>query len=156
MSFCEEPVAVPDQFLGAIFENTNAIEFMHNVPPRYGSTSDLNAMIQGTEDERKEYLRGMLAASITIFCIFALWMFFLLAFKCVGPYVTGCLSGRRLPLPRKPESEQYDDEEEYETELEAWNRNYARVKTVHTVVKGIVLIAGLSIIICATLSTMYG
>jgi hypothetical protein len=153
---CDLQTEFPEEFLGDIFENTNAINFMHRAPPRYGHSSDINLLINGSESEQKDYLRGLLASSITIFSFFVVWMFLLWAFKCMGPYSVGLLSGRRVPLPARPQKQHYDNDEKYEEDLDKWIRNHEGVKYRNTFMKGLVLFAGLSIVVSSILLSVKG
>jgi hypothetical protein len=153
---CDVQTEFPEEFLGGIFENTEAIEFMHNTPPRYGHSSDINLLINGSESEQEDYLRGLLASSITIFWFFMIWMFFVWVFKCMGPYAVGIFSGRRVPLPAKPRQADYEDNKKYEEKLEKWIRHYEGVKLGNTFMKGLVLFAGLSIIVSSILLSVKG
>jgi hypothetical protein len=83
-------------------------------------------------------------------------MFLVWAFKCMGPYSVGLLSGRRVPLPARPQQQDYDNNEKYEEELEKWIRNYEGVKCGNTFMKGLVLFAGLSIIVSSILLSVKG
>jgi hypothetical protein len=92
-----EPAFFPDAF-----HNTRAIEFVRRMTPRYGQTSDIVLWATGSEEQQKDYLKGLLASSITIFCFFLVWVCILLICKRIGPSKAGWLSGRRDPLPSHP------------------------------------------------------
>jgi hypothetical protein len=36
--------------------NTSAIRFAHAVAPRYGHSSDISKLLNGTEDDKRDYL----------------------------------------------------------------------------------------------------
>lgn len=96
-----------------LFYETRAIKFMHNVALRYGHPSNLTALLDESSSDNTgksgDYIRGLMATSVTLSCFFLLWMALLLIFKCVlGPRVVGFLSGRRLPVPPKPNPKHYN------------------------------------------------
>jgi hypothetical protein len=92
-----DPAFFPDAF-----HNTRAIEFVRRMTFRYGHTSDIVLLATGSEEQQKDYLKGLLASSITIFCFFLVWVCILLICKRIGPSKAGWLSGRRDPLPPRP------------------------------------------------------
>jgi hypothetical protein len=106
---------IPESDFGAnfspkAFHNTKAIQFVHEAVPRYGKPNDILLLVNGSEGEKKDYLRGLLASAITIFSIFLVWTCVLLYFKWQGPQRYGWLSGRRVvpllpPKPRNPNDE---------------------------------------------------
>jgi hypothetical protein len=156
MSCQDIQLEYPDEF-SDVFADTNAIRFAHAAAPRYGHTANISKLLDGTEDDKEDYLRGLLASSITIFSFFVVWMFVLLAFKWSGPHSVGVLSGRRLPLPPKPETENYEDDMEgYQEALDEWNRIYHKVNRSQNVMKGLVVFAGLSIIVSSILLSVKG
>ncbi len=83
------------------FRVNSAVNALHNRSPRFGHSSDFNLLIQGTREEQNDYLTGLLAASIAVFCLFVVWMITLWVFKCLGPSRVGFFSARRQ-LPTKP------------------------------------------------------
>jgi len=141
------------------------------------------------DDVREDYLRGLLATSITIFSFFVFWIVVLLIFKYfLGPYSpVGWLSGSQIPLPPKPLANDYavkaeqstkkeesrsqssadevasSDHEEikpsmekYETAFKKWDELYQRRNKRMNALRAIVLLAGLSIIVCAILLSAKG
>jgi hypothetical protein len=153
---CQVQLEYPDEF-SDVFTNTNAIRFSHAMALRYGHSSDISKLLDGDEDDKNDYLLGLLASSITIFIFFVVWMFFLLAFKWAGPYSCGVLSGSRVPLPPKPLPENYEDSEEgYQEALDEWNEIYHKVNRSQNVMKGLVVFAGLSIVVSSILLSVKG
>jgi hypothetical protein len=55
-----------------LFQNMRAVEFGHEVPLRYGYTNNITAVIAGDGND-SDYLKGLLASSITCFCFFLCW-----------------------------------------------------------------------------------
>jgi hypothetical protein len=100
--YCVIPEIDDGNFSPKAFHNTKAIKFVHQAVPRYGKPNDILLLVNGSEAEKKDYLRGLLASAITIFTIFLVWTCVLLYFKWQGPQRYGWLSGRRVPLPPKP------------------------------------------------------
>jgi hypothetical protein len=136
---------------GDSFENTGPIRYMHEGPPRFGHVKDMLVLVEGTPEEKQDYIRGLVATSAVIFAIFFVWNLLLLLFKAVGPNSVGFLSGRRVPLPPKPSDADADAEK-----LEAWEEKYRKTVRNNTIMKGLIIFAGLSIITCAILLTING
>jgi hypothetical protein len=63
----------------------------------------------GSEDERKEYLRGLLGSAFAIFAIFLVWTCLLIYFQRAGPERYGWLSGRRVMPPNRKNEKETDD-----------------------------------------------
>jgi hypothetical protein len=100
-STCSIPTDLFEDFDAPAFKNTAAIQWMHDVPPRYGRSKDILLLMEGTEDEQEDYIRGLLASSITMLCFFGVWMIILAIFHCMGPSQVGVLSGKP-PNPTIP------------------------------------------------------
>jgi hypothetical protein len=64
---------------------------MHALP-RFGNTNDF-ALLFGTQEQRSEYIYGLLFAGIFIYAWFIAWLIVLLVFKCLGQMRVGLLSG---------------------------------------------------------------
>jgi hypothetical protein len=64
---------------------------MHALP-RFGNTNDF-ARLFGTQEQRSEYIYGLLFAGIFIYAWFIAWLIVLLVFKCLGQRRVGLLSG---------------------------------------------------------------
>lgn len=93
------------------FHNTGTIIRNHENTPRFGHSSNITSVIEyGSKEEGKDYLIGILSASIAMFIFFLLWISFLLICKCLGYKLVGFLSGSRvrIPPPPKPSSDQKD------------------------------------------------
>jgi hypothetical protein len=85
------------------FHNTIPIRIAHTGIPRAGASNDILDVIMGTPEQSKDYLMGLLTASIIILSFFIAWIALLIVLKCCfGTAKVGWLSGRRQPLPRKP------------------------------------------------------
>jgi hypothetical protein len=105
MSFCPaalQTVFEQQPFDKGRFENTEAIIWMHDSPPRFGHTSDLNRLIMGSDEDGKDYMLGLVAGSIAMFCFFFVWMCLLIVFKCCGPTRLGFWRRSMLPLNPEP------------------------------------------------------
>jgi len=83
------------------FRVSAVLQRIHNFPFRFGYDRDISLWIHGTDQERRNYLKGLFGSSIVICCIFVLWVLLLLIFKCLGPKKVGLFSAQRL-LPQKP------------------------------------------------------
>eukprot|EP00934_Nitzschia_sp_Nitz4_P007545 Nitzschia sp. Nitz4//scaffold1_size375055//99440//101442//NITZ4_000238-RA/size375055-augustus-gene-0.710-mRNA-1//-1//CDS//3329540931//7535//frame0 len=102
---CEIPnVELIEEYNATEFYNTRAIEWMHSVSPRFGHSKNILSLMEGSDTQQKDYMRGLMASSLAMFCFFGVWMIVLLVFRCMGPYEVGFLSGRMRPLPPKPSS----------------------------------------------------
>lgn len=87
------------------FRNTGIIVRTHEATPRFGHTKNITAVIENeSKEQAKDYLLGILSASIAMFIFFLLWVSFLLICKCLGYNRVGFLSGSsvRIPPPPKP------------------------------------------------------
>jgi hypothetical protein len=150
MATCGVPSPFFQYFDAEDFHNTPAIRFMHTVPHRYGHTRNITRLLEVTEEEPKDYLKGLVATSITIFIIFVCWMLVLLLFKYLGPSEVGGLSGRLLPLSPKP------DEKQQQQQVQEWDQVYQRTRRALNVARGVVIFSGLSIIVAALCMSILG
>lgn len=64
---------------------------MHALP-RFGYPSDF-ALLLGTEEQRSEYIYGLLFAGVFILAFFIVWCVVLAIFKCLGSNKIGMFSG---------------------------------------------------------------
>jgi hypothetical protein len=94
------------------FENTRAIESAHFGVPRAGRTNDVMKLIFGTQEEAQDYVVGLLVASIAVFIFFLSWIAILITLQLLGPKRVGFFSGRRYPLPPRPNEDLHLKEEE--------------------------------------------
>jgi hypothetical protein len=78
------------------------MQSFHDTVPRYGYSNDLEDLIVGDSDEKNDYLLGLMAASLGLFCFFLVWMLLIVSFKCLGYQRVGFLSGRRMKIPKPP------------------------------------------------------
>jgi hypothetical protein len=152
---CSVQTEFPEEFHDDVFQNTRPIEFMHRAP-RCGHTSDVVMLMNESKEDGEDYIWGLLAASITIFCFFLVWLFLLLGFKCMGPNRVGWLSGSMIPLPAMPQEEDCDDAEEYKQDLEPWHKEYNRVNRRMHWIRALVVVAALLIIINSVLLSVKG
>jgi hypothetical protein len=93
---------IRDDFVAPAFQETAAIRWTHRGVPRFGYTSDLSALIEGSDEDGLDYVRGMMASSIAIFIFFTLWILVLIVLRCMGPKRVGMWSGTVKPLPPEP------------------------------------------------------
>jgi hypothetical protein len=152
---CSVQTEFPEQFDGEVFQNTRSIKFMHRTP-RFGHTTDIVMLMNESKEDGEDYIRGLLAASITIFCFFLVWLFMLLGFKCMGPNRVGWLSGSLAPFSAEPQEEDYDDAEEYKQDLEQWHKEHNRVSRRMNWIRALVVFAALLIIINSVLLCVKG
>jgi hypothetical protein len=61
-------------------------------------------LLEGSRDDQKDYIKGLLASTLAIGFFYLFWVIFLVAFKYMGPNEVGFLSGKLKPLPPKPSS----------------------------------------------------
>jgi hypothetical protein len=92
------------------FRNSAAIEWMHDGPPRFGHSRNVNKFINGDASEQEDYMKGLIASSIAMFCFFFVWIVILIIFKCLGPTRVGFLSGSIMPSPAEPMSSKLSKE----------------------------------------------
>ncbi|KAG7372726.1 hypothetical protein IV203_018869 [Nitzschia inconspicua] len=84
------------------FRNTVPIRMAHSGVPRGGRSNDVLKVVTGSQQEKQEYVKGLLVSAIIILCFFGAWIILLIFLKCMGRNKVGWLSGRRQPLPAKP------------------------------------------------------
>lgn len=138
------------------FENTASIRFWHVHSARYGNSNNITMLISGSQSDAEEYLRGLLASSITIFSLAVLWCLVLVGFKCLGPYGVGWLSGKHVPLPPKPLEEAFAKEEEFQEASTTWEQRYKKLLLSRKIMKGFVVVAGLGIVASAIMLSVKG
>lgn len=51
-NFCSIPTELFEDFTAEEFSNTNIIQWMHSVPPRFGHTKNVLHLMVGTEDQQ--------------------------------------------------------------------------------------------------------
>jgi hypothetical protein len=170
--FCPIDDVVELPFRKLAFKNTDAIEFMHDAPPRFGHHSDLGRFIAGDSDDEDDYIKGLLATSIAMFCFFSVWITILLILKCCGPKRVGFWSGRGSPLqplPPKSGNESVASiassaQEGAETEafrnfrenLREWAKQMKASRRCLNICRVIVLCCGTAIIVNASLMVSKG
>lgn len=156
---CDADISFGGDFFADDFHNTNSIKFWHSRSARYGNTNDLALLIDGSNDDRQEYIRGLLASSITIFTIAVFWCILLLGFKCIGPYGVGWLSGRLVPVIAKPEPSEYDhgvNDEHFQKDTDAWQLKYNKARRTRNILKGVIVLSCLGIIASAIVLSVKG
>ena len=88
---------------GDPFETTLVIERFHRVSPRFGHSSNLQAdLLEGTNEQQEDYLKGLLAASTAIFVLVLLWVSILLLSNWFCRSKATIWTGKRQ-LIQKPE-----------------------------------------------------
>lgn len=146
---CEIPTLnLLEPFDAPSFVNTETIRWTHDRTPRFGNSNDLTLLMTGNEDEQREYMKGLLSSSIAIFCLFLVWLIFLLVFRCMGPYEVGILSGKPRPLPPKPPNDSGD--------LIVWKRQRSLAETRMNRLRAMICFCGIAIIISACLMSLKG
>ncbi len=153
---CTIPAVFETDFAPAIFQNTHSIRFWHQAAIRYGNSNDIKFLIEGSESQTEDYLRGLLASSITIFSIAVVWCIFLVAFKCIGPYGVGWLSGRHIPIKPKPFEADYVKEEEFQVASVSWDKKCNKIFRSHKIMKGFVIFSGLGIVASSIMLSVKG
>jgi hypothetical protein len=120
------------------------------------------AVIAGDGND-SDYLKGLLASSITCFCFFLCWTLALWVMKCLGPQKVGGLSGRMKALPSKPVESSYNSSGEgddgntmYKQDVEEWTQHYQQTRGRLNMTRAAVVFAVLSIIVIAVLMSIYG
>jgi hypothetical protein len=147
-----------DVFKTYPFNNTASIRFWHLHAASFGHPNDILLLIDGTKSQGQDYLRGLLASSILIFSIAVVWCILLLVFKWLGPRRVGFLSGRHVPLPPNPGKEEAanGDDNKIQEGPTAWEHKYNKVIRARTIMKVLVVVAGLGVIINAILLSVRG
>jgi hypothetical protein len=70
--------------------------------PRFGHTNNITAAITGSNEDVKNYVIGLSAASIALFAFFVIWFLIVIAMKCMGFSVVGFFSGSNVRIPPPP------------------------------------------------------
>ena len=168
LPLCPIELGFEQNFSPDPFENTDTIRLSHRMAIRYGKPDDIKLLIQGTKEEGKDYLRGLLATSITIFCIAVVWCFLLIVFKCLGPRKVGWLSGTQIPLPPQPRQEDYgkdgdEDEDDgnpsqssFLQDTAVWQQKYNRILRRRRFMKAAIVFSGLVIVANAIMLSVKG
>lgn len=124
------------------------------------STIQYNTMqCNATSETCTDYLRGLLASSITILCFFVLWSLLLLAFKCFGSRRPNDLSNKTRWLAGKPFRVDLPPTVSEEKDPDAhasWQQQYRKVKKTLYIFRAFVLFAGTSIVISAIVMSVSG
>jgi hypothetical protein len=95
------------------FRNTRAIRISHGWPKRFGNPSNITLLWQRDQpDDGVDYIMGIAASAIFIFCLFCVWLMILLILKYFGPKRVGFWSGKFPELPESPSMEEEVGEEE--------------------------------------------
>jgi hypothetical protein len=137
-----------EPFQAPSFVNTKTIRWMHELTPRFGNSNNLLLLMEGNEEEQRDYIKGLMASSIAIFCFFLVWMIFLLVFRCMGPYEVGILSGRPTPLPPQPAYNSGD--------LIAWKQRRSLAATRVNRLRMMICFCGIMIIASSCLMSVKG
>ena len=153
---CNIQTIFENRFDPTAFQNTASIRFWHLHSARFGNTNNITMLISGSQSDAEEYLRGLLASSITIFSLAVLWCLVLIGFKCLGPYAVGWLSGKHVPLPPKPVEEAFAKEEEFQEASTTWEKQYKKLLLSRKVMKGFVVFCGLGIVASAIMLSVKG
>ena len=102
------------------FHDTSLIRRNHENAPRFGHTSEITGLsaFGGSDDSTEDYLKGLVAACLGIFCFFLVWTIALITLKCLGRKRVGFFSGdvhrERKPLPKAPQEQAHDAQEQAE------------------------------------------
>jgi len=127
---------------------------MHEIPPRYGKPNDVLLLMAGNEQEQTDYLRGLLASSITMFVFFLVWSVLLLIFKVFAPRDstnhTRWLSGELLQVDEPP------SQKHQPYQYAEWLKYYQSVKRQLYCFRAVVLFAGMSIVVSAIVMSVGG
>ena len=113
------------------FSNTPAMIFFHDTTTRWGRTNDVPTFMTGTEEERREYVEGLVLSSFTVVLIIVVWMLILSILKCLGYKRVGGWSGRLAPLPPSPLLEFQDENlisDNKKEELDKWRHDFRKRK----------------------------
>ena len=95
--------ALPSNFVDEFqvaspFQNTQQMEFFHQTFLRYGYSTNILHLMEGTQSKQQDYMKSVLAASITLLVVVVIWMVLLIVFRAMGPYRVGILSGKHKQI----------------------------------------------------------
>jgi hypothetical protein len=158
-SFCPVQTVFEEQFRPDRFQNTYNIRFWHSHSARFGKPSDMRLLIEGSKVEGKDYLRGLLASSITIFACAFVWCSLLLVCKYLGPRKCGWLSGRTI-VPAEPDATNYTNggvnDPTFQTALEERQTKLEKTHKTRRILKWTVVCSGLLIVANAIMLSVKG
>ena len=65
----------------------------HN-QPRFGFTNDVGVLLSGSEEQKQEYVKGVLIGAMIILGVAVLWFLVIISLKAMGQKKVGFLAGR--------------------------------------------------------------
>jgi hypothetical protein len=120
----------------------------------------MRLLIEGSTEEGQDYLRGLLASSITIFAVAFVWCCLLMVFKCMGPRKFGWLSGRHEPIPAEPDASHYPNggvnDPEFQKASEERQNKLEKTHKTRKILKWVVVCSGLLIVANAIMLSVMG
>jgi hypothetical protein len=127
--------------------------------PRFGYSSDIEYLLTGTEEQARDYLRGVLACSLAIGVFFVVWALVIIVLRCLGPNRVGFLSGK-LPQIANPDLSHlgWSDvgSEEQSNQLVQWEKRQRVRKRNLLASRVVVLFCSLGIVISAIVMITLG
>ena len=163
------------------FQNTSVIHWMHTIPPRFGQTNNISALLLGTDQQQNDYVTGLVAAPLLVFFFFLVWGLVLMVFRYCAPTNSAnavrWLGGQPLRMPSPPmggggmeedrdhkpqlqktkKTTHYDPHEVAKNDdYQAWRHDYQRTKVQLFVLRIPVWFAGMAIAIAALIMSVYG
>ena len=108
---CPVDLRFRDDYQPAAFDSTRrSLEFLTTGIPRFGKSAELLDLIQGSDDEQKDYLLGLTAASMALFGFFGLWIILWAIWSWLGHDTVGVLSGSRIRMKPPPQPKRVERE----------------------------------------------
>ena len=109
-SYCNLTLA-EDHFNPEPFEPSDRLERTNEIAFRFGGSNDMITLLQGTDEEKKDYVVGLVATSLFVAAFFLVWCIVLLVLQCSRSSYKryGFLSGRFIIIERtsSPEHASY-------------------------------------------------
>jgi hypothetical protein len=157
-SECTIPTSFVDAFQATPFQNTAQIEFFHSA---YGRSANILDLMEGTAEEQKEYMKGVLYSSTIFFVIVVVWMLLLILFKAMGPYQVGILSGRQKPLRKNSTTDDQDGgggggDKNDDDDDDDFDQRYQKACRRLRLYRMMIVCAGMSIVITSILMSVKG
>jgi hypothetical protein len=114
-------------------------------------------LITGTDEQARDYLKGVLACAIAIGVFFVVWSLILIALRCLGPYRVGMLSGK-VPQVIKPDPSHSEESngDKKEESIQKWEKKMRFQKRNRLVSRIIVLFCSLGIVVSALVMISLG
>mmetsp|Transcript_24002 Transcript_24002/g.66631 ORF Transcript_24002/g.66631 Transcript_24002/m.66631 type:complete len:683 (-) Transcript_24002:923-2971(-) len=91
-----------DPYIAPLFGATRRLERTNEFAIRLGASNDMITLLEGTPEQERDYLKGLMMTSVVFLCTFVVCVVVLCVFRETGYRRAGFLCGRFV-RPQKPE-----------------------------------------------------